>query len=374
MTTSTSIAVDESLEALVHAFREADAAVRARCKMLGDIEPLDELAALTDRMRAAALKLARRVAGGSGPAHEQPNGSIPPVSQEAIARFAAQRTAALSSSPSERPAAASPPWQTNLRALLSKLGAPTGADTVDVEHELASLDRVMAAAVMQHWSHLPRDVRSSWITMLVAKVRSAEDADGTRRSSSAIHERFVRLREWAKEHAGFVRGLQRAHSPSTATWRGDAVLHWERLDAFLRTNAPVPDLPRSKPQREQKLPTTEEVRVALPALEALAATVVILGGESHHPKLERLRARTGIEIEWHGCEQADRIARRIRDGHIAGLIILDGLAGHSHLSAVLGAARERELPHHYANRGGLDTIAEALVRIDAELARKGTKN
>lgn len=143
-----------------------------------------------------------------------------------------------------------------------------------------------------------------------------------------------------------------------------------RIDSRHR-EAPPP-APKSGPRAKRTAPTRRtEVVADLPALLRDARPVVIIGGEDHQQKLDRIIKRTRIAIEWCGCEDGERIARRVREHHIAGLVVLDGLGGHSKLATLMKAARENNLRLAYANKGGIESIVLALRKIDARFAVRG---
>ena len=134
----------------------------------------------------------------------------------------------------------------------------------------------------------------------------------------------------------------------------------------------APPASKTRPLVKRTTPTRRaEVVADLPALLRDARPVVIIGGEDHQQKLDRIVRRTRIAIEWCGCEDGERIARRVREHHLAGLVVLDGLGGHSKLATLMKAARENNLPLAYANKGGIESIVLALRKIDARFAVRG---
>jgi len=130
----------------------------------------------------------------------------------------------------------------------------------------------------------------------------------------------------------------------------------------------TPAAPKSaRRTKRPKARLAVEVATELPTLRSDARPVIIIGGEDHQQKLDRIIKRTRIAVEWCGCEEGERIARRVRDHHIAGLVVLDGLGGHSKLATLMKATRESDIPLEYANKGGIESIILALRKIDARL-------
>src|SRR5262249_40690633 len=115
----------------------------------------------------------------------------------------------------------------------------------------------------------------------------------------------------------------------------------------------------------------------LPHLTAASAgaAVVIVGGTIKNEKLERLRQRTGLQIEWvpveHGSGHAvGALERRIREGRLCGLIILQDLIAHKYSEPLLHAAREAELSWAYGGKAGTAVLDKALRDLDAALAQR----
>lgn len=94
--------------------------------------------------------------------------------------------------------------------------------------------------------------------------------------------------------------------------------------------------------------------------EAKQLPIVIVGGECHEPKLERLRRETTRRLEWVPSSQADRVAQRVRHGDVGTVIILEGLIGHPLQDALRRAADAREVEVRFARKGGIASIRRAL--------------
>ncbi len=106
------------------------------------------------------------------------------------------------------------------------------------------------------------------------------------------------------------------------------------------------------------------------ATRASAGAVVIVGGVVKPEKLDRLREHLGFNVEWlgtsvHGSTSA--LERRIREGHVAAVVMLEGLISHKHSEQVVAATRQAGVPLAYGGTGGLGKLEEAFEQIEASL-------
>jgi hypothetical protein len=106
-----------------------------------------------------------------------------------------------------------------------------------------------------------------------------------------------------------------------------------------------------------------------------AGPVVIVGGVVKADKLDRLRRRTGLPVEWvpveHGGTQAiGSLERRIRGGRIAALVVLQDLMGHKHFEPLVVAARQVGMPWVFGGKAGKASIEKALADLDAMMAQR----
>ena len=119
----------------------------------------------------------------------------------------------------------------------------------------------------------------------------------------------------------------------------------------------------------------------LPKLRAAAAAsdVVMVGGIVKREKLDRVRARTGIEVEWIGLaagkspQAVASLAKRIREGRLAALVLLNGLMDHKQSEPLVAAAREVDLPVAYADKAGKGTLVKAFVDLEARIAGRAAE-
>ncbi|MBL8604252.1 MAG: hypothetical protein JNK72_20155 [Myxococcales bacterium] len=115
----------------------------------------------------------------------------------------------------------------------------------------------------------------------------------------------------------------------------------------------------------------------LPLIEALLRRlpVVLLGGLVKHDKVDRLQRQLGDGIEWEATEgNATRVIqsleRRLRDGRVGAVIVLDELIGHRHFEPVVEAARATATPLTYGGKAGKASISAALQEIETMLSQR----
>lgn len=112
----------------------------------------------------------------------------------------------------------------------------------------------------------------------------------------------------------------------------------------------------------------------LPRLSERAAdaAVVLFGGVRKPEKLDMLRSRLDFEVEWietsaNGTGSTSSLERRVREGHVAAVVILEGLIGHKHYEPVVAAARQAGVPVAYGGRAGTGSLRSAFEEIDSGL-------
>jgi hypothetical protein len=188
--------------------------------------------------------------------------------------------------------------------------------------------------------------------------------------------------------ATHIFGLNRHHE---ADWRDKAEAARERR---LRLQVGEPDSLRHRLRIPNALadPISEELGdddedeagrpwdVPRLAARASRAAVVLFGGARKAAKLSSLRRRLGFDVEWIETASASTsssavLERRMRDGHVAAVVILEGLMGHKHYEPVIAAARQAGVPVAYGGRAGTASLEQALLEIELGLrqAADGTE-
>ncbi len=112
----------------------------------------------------------------------------------------------------------------------------------------------------------------------------------------------------------------------------------------------------------------------MPRLLALSAEkpVVLLGGVVKQEKLDRLKKHLGGEVEWIATDNGNAqgiasLERRVRDGRVGAVVVLEELIGHRHFAPVVDAARHATVPLAYGAKAGKASIVRALHDIEVML-------
>lgn len=74
-----------------------------------------------------------------------------------------------------------------------------------------------------------------------------------------------------------------------------------------------------------------------------------------------------IDTERDGVHALGNLPQRIRQGRVAGVIILDRAVKHKHSEPALAAARDAKIPTAFAGQGGRASLERALTQIEAML-------
>jgi hypothetical protein len=174
--------------------------------------------------------------------------------------------------------------------------------------------------------------------------------------TSVAHKRGVRIFGLAHHHQ--------------ANWQERAD-QGRRQQEKLRATPPRPKRAPS-PKRQDDEGEDEKPREPwdLPRLRVHAGVVVIIGGVVKPEKLDRLREHLGFEVEWiettmNGTGSTAALERRIRDRHVAAVIVLDGLISHKHSQQIVDAARQTDVPLAYGGTAGIGKLKEAFEQLEA---------
>jgi len=74
-----------------------------------------------------------------------------------------------------------------------------------------------------------------------------------------------------------------------------------------------------------------------------------------------------IDTERDGVHALGNLPQRIRQGRVAGVIILDRAVKHKHSEPALAAARDAKIPTAFAGQGGRASLERALTQIESML-------
>ncbi len=225
------------------------------------------------------------------------------------------------------------------------------------------------------------------IERLVETVRAALHA-----RRSAVSERLARIRELtnAYERALELELAQRfaaEHNLKQPQRSGPTAK--EAADALQRAVGSLPELlaeaaPAGAAPPQAADPKLQSHQAAAPAeappsrLAELLGNrkLVVLGALSGRDRAGRLppelAARADIvDTERDGVSAIGNLPKRIRQGRVAAVIILDRVIQHKHSEPVLAAARDSSVPVGFAGQGGRASLLRALLQIEETLASRG---
>ena len=146
-------------------------------------------------------------------------------------------------------------------------------------------------------------------------------------------------------------------------------------DAARRLAEAVAGLPELSVQAAEKRPVAQPsdapLSQAVPSPRPRSATgkLVIIGALSGREKSGSLPPDVMLDAEWidterDGVHAVGNLPQRIRQGRVAGVVILDRVVSHKHTDPVLAAAREAHVPVAFAGQGGKASLARALAQIE----------
>jgi hypothetical protein len=101
--------------------------------------------------------------------------------------------------------------------------------------------------------------------------------------------------------------------------------------------------------------------------------VLVVGGLQKRDKLPALEAFLGFVPEWVETDGASanairNVEGRILDGRIAGVVVLEGVMGHTHVEPLVRASRQTGTPFAYADRGGKASLERAFADLEEALS------
>ncbi len=197
--------------------------------------------------------------------------------------------------------------------------------------------------------------------------------------------RYVRKLAAASARLGFhLRGLRRRDvidgisvvpAPSLASRDRSAV------DSSPITE-PEPVTLRSAgvPANDASAEHGEEPARDLPFVRALARdlAVVVAGGDVKRDVVRRLACEAEIDLESIAIAKGQKrpagvLAKRIKDGHVGALVIIEGLMSHAAYAVLISASRHADLPVAHAGRGGLAKVRQGLVELERQLRGRAGK-
>lgn len=212
---------------------------------------------------------------------------------------------------------------------------------------------------------LVRSALSARRAAFLERVQHVERAlDAYRRASDAEI-----ARQFAREH-GLAQPARAALTPGRAA---------ELLAAAV---AALPELSTNdepEPESEPAASEPPETRPdgAFPRLQAAVAhaKVVVIGALSGRDRADAFSGEIAPHVEWvdterDGAHAVGNLPQRIRQGRVAGVVILDRAVQHRHTEAVMAAARDAAVPVAFAGKGGRASIVRAAEQLEIALARR----
>lgn len=145
-------------------------------------------------------------------------------------------------------------------------------------------------------------------------------------------------------------------------------------------------LTREEPSHETSGPTTQRApkSLSVPSTEAtgwprlraaLVSQKLVVIGALSRDRSESAPEGLGEHIEWidterDGVHALGNLPQRIRQGRVAGVIILDRAVKHKHSEPALAAARDAHVPTAFAGQGGRASLERALTQLEGMLAER----
>jgi hypothetical protein len=108
---------------------------------------------------------------------------------------------------------------------------------------------------------------------------------------------------------------------------------------------------------------------------ALGSQKLVVIGAMSRDRSESVPGGLAEHIEWidterDGVHALGNLPQRIRQGRVAGVIILDRAVKHKHSEPALAAARDAHVPTAFAGQGGRASLERALTQLEGMLAER----
>lgn len=179
--------------------------------------------------------------------------------------------------------------------------------------------------------------------------------------------------EFAAEHRFKSRPLAGPSVEQAAEQLRDAVLELPELSRLLARAAESELLVAESGTPATQKAVKAEPGGAWPRLRAaLVSQKLVVVGALSRDRSESAPESIAEHIEWidterDGVHALGNLPQRIRQGRVAGLIILDRAVKHKHSEPALSAAREARVPAAFAGQGGRASLERALSQLETML-------
>lgn len=227
------------------------------------------------------------------------------------------------------------------------------------------------------FDHLPDGLFKPWAEEFACRARALQSrnlADG----AELLTRMFRVLTAKAfQRNTRDIFGLARNHHGDWSARADRARREREQLQLGPRavsTRIVIPEALRASLMGDDDEPSTWPDTPRLVALCA-ESPLVLLGGVVKQDKLDRLKKHLGGEVEWiatdHGNPQGiAALERRVREGRVGAVVVLEELIGHRHFAPIADAARHAGVPLAYGAKAGKASLARALAEVEAMLTPK----
>ena len=192
--------------------------------------------------------------------------------------------------------------------------------------------------------------------------------------------------EFAAEHRLKAPAKVGAGVHQAAEQLRDAVLELPELGRLL-TRADASDVEATGPMtlkapKSSTAPSStvvvvvNDVAPGWPRLRAaLVSQKLVVIGALSRDRSESAPEGIGEHIEWidterDGVHALGNLPQRIRQGRVAGVIILDRAVKHKHSEPALAAARDAHVPTAFAGQGGRASLERALSQLEGMLGER----
>lgn len=255
--------------------------------------------------------------------------------------------------------------------------APTAPRRVETDPEVEGLYREFQA---MDFDGLSDGLFKPWAEEFACRARGLQ-AKGMADGNDLLTRMFRVLTAKAfQRNTRDIFGLARNHHGDWVARAERAKREREQVQAgpaprSVATRIVIPEALRAAvaAPEEDEAPTWPE----LPKLLALCAErpLVLLGGVVKQEKLERLKKHLGAEVEWIATDNGNpqgiaSLERRVREGRVGAVVVLEELIGHRHFSPVVDAARQVVMPIAYGAKAGKASIVRALQDIESMLGKE----
>lgn len=154
--------------------------------------------------------------------------------------------------------------------------------------------------------------------------------------------------------------------------------------ALLQAVQALPELQLPTPAADPKsLPAPSSEPAPVPMMKSgvpfahltqalMKSPLVVVGGSSPLSKSRIVPKELIQRIEWvdtrhQGTHAIGNLERRIREGRVSALILVEGMVQHRHTDPLVSAARAAQVPCAYAGKGGTLALKTALDEIEKAL-------